>query len=309
MMTTNSQATVAGRPVRRTGLRGSVGRRPLVWFFSLSLLLSWIAWVPYVLSEDGLGILHFGFPVILGTTQVLGVLPGAYLGPILSAFVVTAAADGRPGLRRWTGRLTKWNVSWRWYLGVLIGVPGVLTLTTVLVTDQNPVTPSIAVMVAYLPGLILQMLTTGIAEEPGWRDFALPRLQRRFGPLRGTLILGPLWGAWHLPLFLTQWGGPDVTPAIPLEFMGTCIAFSVVMTWVFNRTGESLPLAMLLHAGVNNFLSIAFSQMFPTLTRQDTTDAFLIGATAVALILLVATRGRLGYRPDVEAPLELSVTD
>ncbi|GAB2959907.1 CPBP family intramembrane metalloprotease [Amycolatopsis acidiphila] len=299
-MTINSQAIAAGRLVRRTGLRGSVGRRPLTWFFSLSFLLSWVAWLPYVLSEDGLGVLHFGFPVILGTTQLLGVLPGAYLGPILSAFVVTAAADGRTGLRQWTGRLAKWKVSWRWYLGVLISVPAVLTLTTVAVAGQNPITPSGAVMVAYLPGLILQLLTTGIAEEPGWRDFALPRLQSRFGPLRGTLILGPLWGAWHLPLFLTQWGGPHVTPEMPLEFIGTCIAFSIVMTWVFNRTGESLPLAMLLHTSVNTFFSVAFSQMFPTLDQTDTIHAFLIGATAVALILLVATRGRLGYRRHVE---------
>jgi membrane protease YdiL (CAAX protease family) len=304
VMSMNSQATVTGQPVRRTGLRGSVARRPLTWFFSLTFLLSWIAWIPYVLSEDGLGLLHFGFPVILGTTQLLGVLPGAYLGPILSAFVVTAVADGRGGLRQWTGRLTKWKVSWRWYVGVLLSVPAVLTLTTVAVTHHNPVTPSIAVLVAYLPGLILQMLTTGIAEEPGWRDFALPRLQRRFGALRGTLILGPLWSAWHLPLFLTQWGGPHVTPLMPVEFICTCIAFSFVMTWVFNRTGESLPLAMLLHTSVNTFFSIAFSQMFPTLSQQDTTNAFLIGAVAVAVILLVATRGRLGYRPAVQAPLQ-----
>jgi uncharacterized protein len=301
---TSSEATVDGRPVRRTGLRGNIGRHPLIWFFSLAYLLSWAAWSPYVLSEDGLSVLHFGFPVIGGTTQLLGVLPGAYLGPIMSAFIVTAVAEGRAGLRQWTGRLNRWKVSWRWYLGVLISVPVVLTLTTVAVTGRNPIAPSAVVMAAYLPGLILQMVTTGIAEEPGWRDFALPRLQRRFGPLRGTLILGPLWGAWHLPLFLTQWGGwPHVTLVMPIDFVATCIAFSFVMTWVFNRTGESLPLAMLLHTGVNTFFSVAFTQMFPTLTQQDTINAFLIGATAVALILLVATRGRLGYRGNAHAPL------
>ncbi|HEX7658080.1 MAG TPA: type II CAAX endopeptidase family protein [Pseudonocardiaceae bacterium] len=287
----------AGRPTRRTGLSERVGRRPITWFFSLSFLLSWIAWLPYVLSEDGLGIVHFGFPVILGTTQLLGVLPGAYLGPILSAFLVTAATGGRAGLRTWTGRLVRWRVSWRWYAVVLISVPAVLTLTTIAVSDQNPVLPSITVLVAYLPGLVLQMVTTGLAEEPGWRDFALPRLQRRFGPVGGTLILGPLWGAWHLPLYLTQWGGwPNVTPEMPVEFIGTCVAFSIVMTWVFNRTGESLPLAMLLHASVNTFFTFAWSGMFPNLVQQDTTHAFLLGSTAAALILLAATRGRLGYR-------------
>jgi len=307
--TITGEATVTGRHAWRTGVRGSIGRRPLIWFFSLSFLLSWMAWLPYVLSEDGIGVLRFSFPGVGGTTQLFGVLPGAYLGPILSAFVVTAAADGRAGLRQWTSRLNRWKVGWRWYLGVLISVPVVLAIGTVAVTRQNPVTPSIAVLVAYLPGLILHMLTTGIAEEPGWRDFALPWLQRRFGPLRGTLVLGPLWGVWHLPLFLTQWGGPHVTPVMPIEFVTTCIAFSFVMTWVFNRTGESLPLAMLLHASVNTFFSIAFSQMFPTLTQQDTVEAFLICSIVVALILLVATRGRLGYARDVEAQLQASLTD
>jgi membrane protease YdiL (CAAX protease family) len=288
----------------RAGLRGVVGRRPLRWFFSLAFVVSWLAWLPYVLSEDGLGILHFGFPVIAGTTQLLGVLPGAYLGPILSAFLVTAAADGRPGLRRWTGRLTRWNVNWRWYVAVLLSVPAVLTLTTVVVSGRNPVMPSVAVLVAYLPGLLLQMITTGIAEEPGWRDFALPRLQGRFGPVTGTLILGPLWGAWHLPLFLTQWGGwPHVTWVSPVEFVASCIAFSFVLTWVFNRTGESLPLAMLLHTSVNTFFSFAWTQIFPTLHQADTTNALLLGCTAAAVILLVATRGRLGYRRANHAPV------
>ena len=307
--TTTAAAVITGntagtaRHAHRPGLRGRIGRHPLVWFFSLAFLLSWAAWLPYVLSEDGRGILRFGFPSVLGTTQLLGVLPGAYLGPILSAFIVTAAADGRAGLRQWTGRLNRWKVGRRWYLGVLIGVPLVLTVGTVAVSGHSPLAPSIPVLVAYLPGLILQMLTTGIAEEPGWRDFALPRLQRRFGPLRGTLVLGPLWGAWHLPLFLTQWGGAHVTWQMPVEFVVTCIAFSFVMTWVFNRTGESLPLAMLLHAGVNTFFSFAFVQMFPTLTQPDTIKAFLISSIVVALVLLVATRGRLGYRRSLEVPV------
>ena len=99
-------------------------------------------------------------------------------------------------------------------------MPAALTVTSAALGGRGPVLPSAALLVAYLPGLILQMLTTGLAEEPGWRDFATPRLQRRYGPLLGTLILGPLWGAWHLPLFLSDWGGwPDVTWTEPVEFL------------------------------------------------------------------------------------------
>lgn len=298
MVVIHNKENIAARS-GRSGIRGSIARHPLVWFFTLANLFSWTAWTPYILSENGLGILHFGFPSILGTTQFAGVLPGAYLGPILSAFLVTAVADGRDGLRVWAGRLRRWRVSPRWYLTVLLGVPAVLTVTSLALFHGNVHAPAIAILAAYLPGLVVQMVTTGIAEEPGWRDFALPRLQRRFGPVAGTALLGVLWGAWHLPLFLTAWGNwPNVSWTTPVEFVASCIAFSFVMTWVFNVSGESLPVAIVLHAGVNTYFSIAWSGMFPSLTQQDSAHALLLASAAVGLTLLAVTRGRLGYRPD-----------
>ena len=282
----------------RGGPAGLIARHGMSAFFVLAFALSWLAWVPYVLSANGLGVLDFGFPRLLGTTQLLGVLPGAYLGPITAAFVVTAVGEGRAGLRRWTGRLLRWRVNWRWYFFILLGVPVVITAFSIPWSGGHILAPPMLLVAAYLPSLVLQMLTTGIAEEPGWRDFALPHLQPRFGPVRGTLILGPLWGMWHLPLFLTEWGGwPDVAWWRPLEFVLTCVPISIVMTWVFNRTGESLPLAMLLHTSINNFMSTAWSAMFPTIDAQHTSTTILLNAsTAVAIVLLVITRGRLGYR-------------
>lgn len=283
-------------PAAAKGPRAWIRRRPLTWFFVMAYVCSWAAWTPYILSDDGVGVLHFGFPALLGTTQFAGVLPGAYLGPILSAFVVTAVAQGRPGLRAWGGRLVKWRVNWRWYAAVIVGVPAVLTVCLSALVGTVPAAPSLATAAVFLPGLALQVVTTGLAEEPGWRDFAMPLVQRRYGPLLGTLIVGPLWGVWHLPLFLTDWAGPHVTWETPVEFVLTAIAFSFVMTLVFNRTGESLPMVMLLHVGVNNYFSLAVAEMFPKLTDQDTNRAFLVASVVVALAVLIATRGRLGYR-------------
>jgi membrane protease YdiL (CAAX protease family) len=288
-----------------TGLRGLIGRRRLTSFFVLAFGLSWLAWTPYVLSGNGLGVLPFRFPAVLGTTQVFGVLPGAYLGPILAAYIVTRVAEGPAGIRRWAGRLLKWRVNWRWYAGVLLGVPLALTAASIPFAGglANVHLPAAAVLIAYVPALVFQMITTGLAEEPGWRDFALPHLQPRFGALRGTLILGPLWGAWHLPLFLSEWGGwPNVGWVQPVEFVATAMVFSVVMTWVFNRTGESLPLAMLLHTSVNNFFSVAWSEMFPTVDARGAAHIQLITACVVAAVLLISTKGRLGYRGKPEAP-------
>ncbi|MET9915390.1 CPBP family intramembrane glutamic endopeptidase [Streptomyces sp. NPDC006476] len=191
--------------------------------------------------------------------------------------------------------MTKLRVGWRWYGAVLLSVPASLILTSSALAGRGPVLPSAAVLAAYLPGLVLQMITTGLAEEPGWREFAMPRLQRRHGPVIGALILGPLGGAWHLPLFLTEWGNWMGGSWIgPMEFIATAMAISFVMTWVFNRTGESLPLAMLLHTSVNNFISLAWSSMFPSLSQGKAAHAILLTFTAAALVLLATTRGRLG---------------
>jgi membrane protease YdiL (CAAX protease family) len=296
---------VSERSAPPTGLRGLIGRHRLTTFFVLAFGLSWLAWTPYVLSGNGLGVLPFRFPVVLGSTQLFAVLPGAYLGPILAAYVVTRVAEGRAGVRRWAGRLLKWRVNWRWYAGILLGVPLALTVTSLPFAGgwANVHLPAVTVLVAYLPALVLQMVTTGLAEEPGWRDFALPHLQPRFGALRGTLILGPLWGAWHLPLFLTEWGGwPDVNWVLPVEFIAAAVVLSVIMTWVFNRTGESLPLAMLLHTSVNNFFSVAWPVMFPAIDpHRGSMHVQLTASTVIAAVLLIATRGRLGYRGKTEA--------
>jgi uncharacterized protein len=78
-----------------------VRRHGLVSFYALAYFTSWLFWMPYMLSQNGLGVLDVSFPKILGDTQLAGILPGAYLGPLGAAFVVTALSEGKPGLRRW----------------------------------------------------------------------------------------------------------------------------------------------------------------------------------------------------------------
>ncbi|NAZ75492.1 CPBP family intramembrane metalloprotease [Kineococcus sp. T13] len=294
----SSVSSAVAPPSRRSGLRALAARRPLTAFFALAYGLSWLAWIPYLLSGDGLDVLPFTFPALLGTTQLLGVLPGAYLGPVTAAFVVTALVEGRAGLRAWRGRLLRFGVGWRWYVGVALVVPAAIMVTTlVLPGAREAVQPlTLALLLAYVPMLAIQVVTTALAEEPGWRDFALPRLQDRMGAVPGTVVLGLLWGGWHLPLFLTSWGGwPGTSWVQPVLFVASCVPLSLVMTWVFNRTGQSVPLVMLLHAGINSTYTLLWPAVFPRLDGD--TDAFvvqLIATTVVTAVLIVVTRGRLG---------------
>ena len=112
------------------------------------------------------------------------------------------------------------------------------------------------------------------------------------------MVLGPLWALWHAPLFLTDWGGwPAAHWSRPVAFLVFCLAFNVVMWWVFNRTGQSLPLAMLVHVSVNNVASVVWSETFPTVDADRAMQAMAAAALVAAGTILVATRGRLGAPP------------
>lgn len=288
-MMTDSSPKLSSRPATVAIVR----RHPLLSYFALAYAISWLGWLPYILSMDGFGILRFRFPEFLGTTQFAGLMPGAYLGPLTSALIVTAVAEGGTGLRLWGRRLFRWRVGWPWYVIVLVGLPVVVVLGALplpgALADLHAPPP--AMLLRYLPMLAVQVFTTGVAEEPGWRDFALPRLQRRYGPLLGTLILAPLWAVWHFPLFLTTWSPPGGKPLGIAEFVLVALVLSVVITWLFNRTGESLPLVLLFHANFNTFAGAGWPYIFPALSPWPLP---LMGIGAVAVLLVVFTRGRLG---------------
>lgn len=275
--------------------------RPVLSYFLLACGLSWLGWLNYILSTSGLGIIDVDYPVVLGSTQLLGVIPGAFLGPIGSALIVTAVVDGRAGLRAWAGRLFRWRANWRWYAIALLAVPAGLTAVGTaasLAIGGSVVAPPLALLALYAPMLVLQLLTTGLAEEPGWRDFALSRLQHHRSPLASAAILGPVWAVWHYPLFLTDWAdGPGRSVTGLLAFTVFCLGFNIVMSWVFNRTGESLPLSMLMHVSANTFASVLWSAMFPSIAAQYVYPLLAVAAVVAAAGIILATRGRLGTRP------------
>jgi membrane protease YdiL (CAAX protease family) len=135
---------------------------------------------------------------------------------------------------------------------------------------------------------------TGLGEEPGWRGFALPRLQDRHGPLLGTALLSVVWAAWHLPnVLFGGWTGLSFS-----LWMALTMASAFIYTWVYNHTGGSILLAALLHGAINGGSALV-TGLLPGL--DDVLHVPLYGSLALAFsvaaaVLVVATRGRLGYR-------------
>lgn len=288
-----------------TSLRQTMRRHPLVSFFVMAFAFSWIVWIPYVLS-----IWHV-LPV--NSFSVLSFPIGTFLGPALAAFLMTGITGGEAGLGRLLYRFAFWRSGWRWYLFILLGIPamsliGILALPGAL---ASYVAPKPIFLVQYLEQFFVVFFLGGpLAEETGWRGFALPRLQRRYGPLRGTLLLAILWAGWHLPHFLTpaQHGGPGTSFATFLYnfpvFCLVCIALAIIFTWVFNHNRGSLFLAVLLHASVDANL---FPSLFPAPLVTNTNLFLLIGFGLPAVLIVLVTRGRLGYGGEdpLDSPMEV----
>lgn len=246
-------------PISAVAIPGTatfIGRYPLLTFFGLAYGGAWLVWAPWVLSQYGVGLFHVGSAAI----QVLPYV-GAFAGPSLAAFTITWRLAGKEGVRVLCRRYLLWRVGLRWYLVALVLIPAFVSLGILTLPGAAPSytgEPPLQITAAFLTRLVLFGIIGGpLAEEPGWRGFALPLLQDRYGPLKGSLLLGTVWAFWHLPLFLTasEGGGRGVAPADVIllfaQFAPATVAFTLVLTWLFNRTNRSLLTAILAHAALN----------------------------------------------------------
>lgn len=295
---------LASRPSRQTtpareNLLQVLRQHPLFSFFFIAYAFSWILTIPFILAD-------WGF--LQGNYTLIFVLKS--FGPFLAAYVMLQVTEGPDGPRRLRQSLRHARVGGVWYLFSLLVIPAMLLLGIILqpgtLAGFRGLTP--AILVTYLASFVAVAFGGGpLGEEPGWRGFALPRLQTRYGPLWGTLLLSMGWCFWHLPDFLTtaQGGGPgtgwgDFFVNLPI-FLLLVTALAIIITWVFNHTQGSVFMALLVHTGVN-VVQVALVPLFPAVSVTQLNLAAVIGYGLPALLIVILTRGRLGYQPNQELP-------
>jgi membrane protease YdiL (CAAX protease family) len=233
---------------------------------------------------------------------LFGVVGGIF-GVGLAAFLVTAAADGRAGVRDLARRTLRWRVPVRWYAIALLVLPAATTMIALAIYGTEAVESPAegwlhvlgVVLVVFVPQLILFQL----AEEVGWTGFFQDRLRGRYGPLKLTAVVAFFWALWHMPDFFAEEGlGVEQVIAAPvfLAFQFGVLFFArVLIVWMYEGTGRSIFIVIVFHAGFDATISRLSRELIPD---SDAVRFIIFTGVIVlgAMAMIVATRGRLGMR-------------
>ncbi len=240
----------------------------LLWFFTLAFGFSWLFWLSPVLSS--LGVLSLPIP------NMVWVIIGAH-GPLFAAVILTSKSGGWVAVKQLIRSGFNLRMAPGWWFAILfipIALTGIAVWMNVALNDYQPDTTMLAQPLLIVPTFLLLFFLGGsFQEEFGWRGYALPRLLAMSNPIMASLILGIIWGVWHLPLFFISGTSQSFMPFGIFLLLGAL--FSILFTWFFLRTNRNLFSALLFHTAINTSLSL-----FPPIEQK-------IGGNQMALTYLM----------------------
>jgi membrane protease YdiL (CAAX protease family) len=199
--------------------------------------------------------------------MIAGLVPSDSMFMLIAAYsaslagvILTAIVSGKAGLCEMFRRLLIWRAGTGWWLFSLFAFAlmylGGLVLAALFsgsTLNLNLTQP----LYMFVPLFIMKFfLDAGLGEELGWRGFLLPRLQARYSALVSSIIVGIVWGLWHLPLFMLEGMSPTyemgqafgVLPALLGYTVFIVVPYAILFTWLYNNTKGSLLLAFVFHA-------------------------------------------------------------
>ncbi len=247
-------------------------RRELITFFVLSYIWAWLVFIPLALFH------------------------GPIQWTILATFGPTAAALITQRISRGDYRAFRLVGSWRrtvlaLVLGIVLILLAYVILPAVITTDPRKLKWSVLASLAMYDYSTL--LAGPLGEEPGWRGYALPRLEAALGPLGGVLLLAVLWATWHIPLFFY----PGWTSSKFWIFLSILIGLSFLMAFSTNLSHFSVIPGIAMHAAFNTasrFLNGLFTNAQPK-TRIPFELVMALCGLATVSVLILATKARLAY--------------
>jgi membrane protease YdiL (CAAX protease family) len=216
---------------------------PVAWFYILAFGISWLGMISVVLASRGIAPFYRPYFLVLSIFYAIG--------PALAAVIVSQVTHGKTGIRELLKGLIRWRVGLIWYIVAVLGSAILLivaqAVTKLLGFSVTIVMPPVNLSPYVIFGFGVNFLAN-TCEEIGWRGFALPHLQKRHNALLATLIVGMLWGLWHLPLVFLV-GNP--MSEFPFVWFISIVADAFIYTWIYNSTKGSILLVALFHGSLN----------------------------------------------------------
>lgn len=258
-------------------------KNDLILFFIIAFGWMWLINLPRLASV-------FGW---LDLSELVSSLLGylALFGPGVAAFLMTRIRSGKPGGK------ALWRSGWQlnfekiWLLPAILLVPvsGLLTWGIITMLGEPIEWQYGAPLPMLIPIGLLIWLINAYPEEYGWRGYALPRLLKEYSPLTASLLLGLIWGVWHLPLHFI----PTTTQyVIPIwQYLLQTVVLSVLYTWLHSNTNGSVFIASLFHA----FSNIAGAAIPYWTTNTGRWVSF--GLLFISAIVIIVTSPKFKGKP------------
>jgi membrane protease YdiL (CAAX protease family) len=257
-----------------------IKKYPGLLFILLTFIFTWSIEIPAALTKHG----YFVIKVSKGLQTIATFAPG------IVAILLSLVLNGSSGLKAFLKPIIKWRVNIYWYL-IIVATGILLTGFSFLIFYlfiNNQVKPDTAFNI--LVYLLILIFFSPFWEEIGWRGFLLPRLQEKHSSLTAALIIGLVWGLWHLPGILAANPYGDQSMYYFLIIFIGCFALSILQTWLFNST-KSLLICILLHDAVNSGAAYFYGNL-----KNNELRPFMIFTALlilVAVIVVVKTKGKL----------------
>jgi len=256
---------------------------PLWSFLGVSAILSWTIWI-WPLDEKLFFYLSFyGWRVTWPLNNLKLVIGNCMPGMLA---LVWARVQGRQQFRGLLSSLFAWRTKPKWYL-LAVGLPcGIFMATLCAVLLTVPAKIARTPLSVLLLGLV-SSFGGPLWEEIAWRAFALRKLQTRYSALVSSLIIGVFWAVWHIPMWALTLN--YLTIPLLLIICINLIAWSIVFTFLYIGSGQSLPVVIVLHGTYlilqnEAFAALAYGQL--TLPK-DVAQAIAYGPQYLILIEMV----------------------
>ena len=248
-------------------------------FIAITFSFTWISWSFAFLSVTG---------KIFANEKIFHI--AGVFGPLIGSIAISLMYGGKKEAYNLLRKGLKLKIQFKWYLWVIFLFPAI-SFVSILIQhnfDIGKIDFSAFHNIGNLLVLfIIMLLFAPIGEEFGWRGFLLEEFQKKFSPLFSSIAVGIIWGTWHLPFFFIP--GKvlnnffEISPFTLILFPFYTVGLSIIYSWIYNATGKSVFMVILLHCMTN----WSFETFYPSNSFEGFNITYgLIGAIAILLTVI-----------------------